>query len=54
LAEPTPKLAEIFPNWLNLAQIGAHKPIMGRISAELEEIRPESVAVIKLCVFDRF
>jgi hypothetical protein len=54
LAEPTPKLAEIFTNWLNLAQIGAHKPIMGRISAKLEEIRPESVAEIKLRVFDRF
>jgi hypothetical protein len=25
LAELTPKLVEIFPNWLNFAQIGAQK-----------------------------
>jgi hypothetical protein len=25
LAEPTPKLAKFFPNWPNLAQIGAQK-----------------------------
>jgi hypothetical protein len=29
LAEPTSKLAEIFPNWLNLAQIGAQKTNYG-------------------------
>jgi hypothetical protein len=33
----------------------AHKkPIMGRISVKLEEIRQESVAEIKLHVFDHF
>jgi hypothetical protein len=48
-------------NWRKFFQTGwiqlksAHKkPIMGRISAKLEEIRPESVAKIKLRVFDRF
>jgi hypothetical protein len=40
LAEPTPKLAEIFPNWPNFAQIGAQKS--------------ESVAEIKLRAFDHF
>jgi hypothetical protein len=48
-------------NWPKLFQPGriypksAHvKPITGRISTELEEIRPKSVAEIKLRVFNRF
>jgi hypothetical protein len=54
LAELTPKVAEIFQNWPNLAQIGAQKTNLGRTSANLDDIRPKSVAEIKLCAFDRF
>jgi hypothetical protein len=36
------KLAEIFPNWPNFTQIGAEKPTTGRISANLDDIRPKS------------
>jgi hypothetical protein len=47
-----------FPKFFQTGRISpksAHKqPIMGRISAKLEEIRPESVAGIKLRAFDRF
>jgi hypothetical protein len=38
----------------NLTQIGAEKPTMDRISANLDDIRPKSVTVIQLRAFDRF
>jgi hypothetical protein len=47
-------VAEIFPNWPNFAYIGAQKPTTGRISANKDDIRPKSVAEIKLRAFDRF
>jgi hypothetical protein len=31
LAEFSPKLVEMFPNWRNFTQIGAQKPVVGRI-----------------------
>jgi hypothetical protein len=49
--EITLKLAEIFPNWRNFAQIGAQKTNHGRNSANLDGIRQKSVAEIKLYLF---
>jgi hypothetical protein len=40
LTEITPKVAEIFLNWLNFAQIGSQKLTMAGISANLNNIRP--------------
>jgi hypothetical protein len=45
----------------NIVQVGRispklaqKKPTMGRIAANLDEIRPKSVAEIRLLAFDRF
>jgi hypothetical protein len=54
LAEQTPKVAEIFPNWPISPKSVHKKETMGRISANLDDIRPKSVAEIKLRAFDRF
>jgi hypothetical protein len=50
LAELTPKVVE---NWPNFAKIGAQKPITGRISAHLDDVRPKLMAENKLRTFDR-
>jgi hypothetical protein len=47
-------LAESFPNWPNFAQIGAQKFNHGSILAKLDDIRPKSVAGMKLRAFIRF
>jgi hypothetical protein len=47
-------LTNFLPNWQNFAQIGAQKSTMGRISANLDDIRLKSVVKIKLRAFDSF
>jgi hypothetical protein len=50
---PSPILVEYRSSWPKFFQTG-RKPTMGRISANLDDIRPKSVAGIKLRAFDRF
>jgi hypothetical protein len=55
LVELTPKVAEIFPNWPNFAQIGAQKtnygPNFGQLGQYSTKIRKSEK---KLRAFDRF
>jgi hypothetical protein len=52
LVELTPKFAEIFPEQLDFAKMVAQKPTISRILVNLDDIRPKSVAEIKLCAFN--